>query len=78
MLIKVQLTPWAKVEKCEKIIDIFGEEIYKIKINAKPIDWEANKSLVDFLSKYFNIAKSNIKIVQWFTSRNKLIELVGL
>ena len=75
MLLNIQVVPWSKKESLEKKNDLFGNEVYKIKLNAKPIDWEANKSLVDFLSKYFNISKSNIKIIKWHTSRLKLVSL---
>jgi len=75
MIINVHLTPGAKQEKVDKQIDLMWNEIYKIWIREKPIQWEANKSLIEFLSKYFNIAKSWIKILSWMKSRNKRIEI---
>ncbi|HCB52159.1 TPA: hypothetical protein DEP21_06435 [Patescibacteria group bacterium] len=38
--------------------------MYKVWVNAKPIDGEANKALIAFLSTYFNVAKSDITIIR--------------
>lgn len=46
----------------------------KIKITAQPIENKANKALIEFLSKYFSVPKSKIKITKGFTSKNKTIE----
>ena len=45
----------------------------KIKITAQPIENKANKALVEFLSKQFKIAKSNIEIIKGETSKEKTI-----
>ena len=37
---------------------------YKIKITAAPVDGEANKKLIEVISKYFDVAKSCIIIVK--------------
>jgi uncharacterized protein len=49
---------------------------YKIKLTAAPVDGEANKKLIAFLSKEFNISKSKIVIIKGETSRNKIIGIV--
>ena len=46
----------------------------KIKITAQPIENKANKALIEFLSKYFSVPKSKIKITKGLTSKNKTIE----
>ena len=45
----------------------------KIKLKAPPVDGEANKELIKFLSKEWKIPKSKIKIVKGLTSRTKTI-----
>jgi uncharacterized protein (TIGR00251 family) len=60
-----------------EIIGELPDGTLKIKLKAPPVDGEANKELIKFLSKEFNIAKSKIKIVKGETSRNKVIEIDG-
>ncbi len=48
-------------------------EFVKIKITAQPIDGKANKALVEFLSKYFKIPKTSIKILKGETSKEKTV-----
>jgi uncharacterized protein (TIGR00251 family) len=43
---------------------------YRVNIDAKPIDGEANMALEKFLSKYF---KRRVRIISGFRSRKKLL-----
>ncbi len=52
----------------------FGDHL-KIKIKAKPIEGEANIELINFLSKEFKIAKSEIEIISGDTARYKRVKL---
>ncbi len=76
MKINIKTIPGAKKEEIIDLgEDLFGTKSYKVKINAKPIDGEANTRLVEVLSKYFNVPKRKIKILTWFTSRDKVIDI---
>lgn len=46
-----------------------------VKINAPAVDGKANKELINFLSDYFNLKKSHIKILKGEKSRIKLISI---
>lgn len=46
-----------------------------IAIHAKPSDGEANNALIIFLSKLFNLPKTQIKMVRGQTSRYKQVLL---
>ncbi len=46
---------------------------YKINLKAKPIEGEANKELIKFLSKEL---KKNVRIVSGFTNKEKIIEVL--
>ena len=48
---------------------------YRVKITAAPVDGEANKKVIAFLSKEWNIPKSKITIVKGETSKDKIIEI---
>ena len=68
LLIRIRIVP--NSSKNEIILE---EEFIKIKITAQPIENKANKALVEFLSKTFKIAKSNIEIVKGDTSKEKTL-----
>ena len=68
---KIYLQPGAK--KTE-IIGKHADAI-KIKVHARPIDGEANKALIDFLSQISSIPKSRISIQSGEKSRFKKISV---
>ena len=47
----------------------------KIYLTVPPVDGEANKKVIELLSKEFGIAKSLIQIVKGKTSKQKVIEI---
>lgn len=49
------------------------KQAYKIRLKAKPIEGEANKELIKFLSKEL---KKNIRIISGFRNKEKIIELL--
>ncbi len=77
MKILVQAKPWSKKIEIKYIWkDLLTDlDIYSIKLIAKPIKWEANKQLIEILSDYFKVSKSNIKILKWNSTKYKLIEI---
>lgn len=50
-----------------------NKEAYKISLNAKPIEGEANKELIKFLSKEL---KKQVRIISGFRNKEKIIELL--
>lgn len=69
LLIKIRISPNASKNQI-----MLGNEIIKLKVTAQPIENKANKALIEFLSKYFSVPKSKIKITKGLTSKNKTIE----
>lgn len=53
-------------------------DILKLKLTAQPIENKANKALIEFLSKHYKVAKSNIEILKGHTSKDKKILIRGL
>ncbi|MBP3847181.1 YggU family protein [bacterium] len=68
ILATIKISPNAKSNEIIKT-----ENEVKIKITAQPIDGKANRGLIEFLSKYFKIPKTSIKIVKGETSREKTL-----
>jgi uncharacterized protein len=50
----------------------------KIAVTSAPVDGEANAALIEFLSKTFKIARSDVKIISGLTGRRKTISLWGV
>jgi len=50
----------------------------KIKLTSPPVEGEANRRCIEFLSKRFRIAKSNLEIIKGEKSKDKLIKIIGL
>lgn len=50
----------------------------KIKVTAPPVDSAANELLVEFLADLLGISKSSVQILKGQTSRNKVVQIVGL
>lgn len=61
----------------QKISVVKEGEVLKVKIDAPPVNGRANKRLIEILSEYFNVPLRDIRIVSGFTSRNKIVEIIG-
>lgn len=70
ILIRIKIVP-----NSSKNDIILEDEFIKIKVTAQPIENKANKALIEFLSKKFKIAKTNIEIVKGETSKEKTLFL---
>lgn len=68
LIIRIKIVP--NSSKNDIIIE---DEFIKVKVTAQPIENKANKALIEFLSKSFKIAKSNIEILKGDTSKDKTI-----
>ncbi|HBU06571.1 MAG TPA: YggU family protein [Candidatus Magasanikbacteria bacterium] len=71
-IIKIKVTPRSSKNE---IVETMSDGTIKIKLKAPPVDGEANKELIKFLSTEWKIPKSKIKIVKGQTSRTKTIEI---
>lgn len=50
----------------------------KIRLQAPPVDGEANEACIRFLAKFFSVARKQVKIISGFTGRQKIVEIEGL
>lgn len=69
IIFNVKLVPNSSFSK---IVD-YTQEYVRIKISAPPIENKANKELIDFCSKLFDVNKSKLKIVSGDKSKLKKI-----
>ena len=67
LLLKVRVQPRASKDE---IIGIQNNQL-KIRLTAPPVDGEANKHLICFLSKIFKVAKSRIRLISGQSGQEK-------
>jgi len=49
---------------------------YIVKVSSSRREGKANKELIDILSEYLKVPKSNIRIVSGQKSKNKILEVL--
>ena len=70
MFIKVTVTPKAKVNLIEKLLD--GS--FKIKTTAPAVNNQANEAVIKMVANYLKIAPSLVSIKRGQTNKHKLLE----
>jgi len=74
IIVKVKIVPGSAKNK---IVGAYNDAL-KIVITVPPVDGKANKKCIAYLAKYFDVAKSKIKIILGQTSKNKLIKIYDI
>jgi len=73
VLLNCRLQPKASKDEFSQVV---GDQI-KIRITAPPVDGKANKHLIKFLAKQFNVTQDSVCIVSGENSRQKRIKILG-
>ncbi len=71
MIIKIKV----KLRKKEAKVREVAENTYEVSLKSSPIENKANLELIDLLSKYFNVSKSNLKFKSGQYNKEKVIEI---
>lgn len=58
-----------------EIVGEMADGTLKVKLTAAPVDGQANKQLIQLLSKHFDVPKSNIDIIKGQTSKHKIVQI---
>ena len=72
MKITVRVTPRSSREGVEPT----GPNEYRVRVNAPPVEGEANAAVIRVLADHFGIPKSRVAIVRGLRGRTKLIEIL--
>lgn len=56
-------------------VEKIGENEYKVRVHAKPVDGKANADVVESLAEFFDVPKSRVRIVAGLTSKRKTVEI---
>lgn len=77
MRIHVHVVPGSKKQSVEKQgTDIYGHDIYKVKIAEKPVDGAANLWIRHVLADHFSVPIRNVTIISGQTLREKIIDIL--
>ncbi len=72
MKIKIRVVPRSSKNE---VVGPMSDGAIKVKLTAPPVDGKANESLIQLLSKHYDVKKDKIKIVSGLTSKNKIVEI---
>lgn len=71
MKISVFVKIKSKVESIEQALD--GS--YVVRVNARPVEGEANTRIIELLAEYFKVPKKSITILSGHSSKKKIIQI---
>lgn len=71
MKINIYVKIKSKVEGVEQLAD--GS--YVIRVNARPVEGEANSRVLELIANYFKVSKKSVTIVSGHASKRKIIEI---
>ena len=71
MKLFVKAKPGARENSIKKI----SETEYEVSVKEPPIQGRANAAIIELLSDYFKVPKSEVKIISGFAARKKIIEI---
>lgn len=54
-------------------VELTAPNVLRVRINAKPINGEANRRLIEILADYFDVPKSYIEIKAGNTFKQKIV-----
>ena len=72
MQIRVRVTTNSR----KVVVSRLGEFDFEVRVDARPSEGKANKRLIEILSEYFGVSKSNVRILKGQKSREKIVEVI--
>jgi hypothetical protein len=76
-LIHKKITVSVKTNKPENKIEEITDSLYEVTLKSSPINGKANKELIEVMSNYLKVAKSQIEIKAGKTSKTKVLAIYG-
>ncbi len=75
----IRLTPGASADHIDGWgVDADGRPVLKVRVRARPIEGEANETLIKLLAKALGVPKSAVAIQRGGQSRTKMVGVEGL
>jgi len=73
MRISVKAKPNSREEKIEKLDD----SSFVVSVKEPPVQGQANEAIIRALADYFNVSRSQVRIISGWISRQKILEIIG-
>ncbi len=73
--LQIRLTPGAKRTGWQ---GLWNGTHWRVAVQARAVDNQANEALIKFLSKEIGVPPKNITIIHGATSRQKTVEILGI
>jgi uncharacterized protein (TIGR00251 family) len=71
LLLAVHVQPGAK---STETVGIHGDRL-KVRLAAPPVDGKANKALIEWAQKFFQVSKRDVELVRGQSSRQKTLRI---
>ena len=71
MILNVKVIPKAKTNHIQEV----NAGCLKVHLKAPPVNGKATKELIEILSEYYKVKRSQISIIRGERSRNKIVEI---
>jgi uncharacterized protein (TIGR00251 family) len=71
----IRVTPRASHNE---VVEVLGDGTVKIRLTAPPVEGQANRALLEFLSEILKVSPSRLEIVAGTTGRDKLVSILDL
>ncbi len=71
--IAIRVIPKSRHQKLK-----FEGDTLKVWVQSPPIEGRANDELIEVLAKNLKVSKIDIAIISGFSSKNKLVDIVGV
>lgn len=59
------------------VAGVYGDAL-KVKLTSAPVEGKANEELIELLSDFFKVKKSDIRILRGSSSKRKSVEIAGV
>lgn len=74
MKIIVRVEPQSRERGVEKI----GDQCFKVRTTKPAKEGKANQDVIELLSRYFSVSKSDIEIISGHRAKEKIVTIDGL
>jgi len=65
----------AKPRAKDNFVRKIDEDNFKVYVTSPPIKGLANKAIINLLAKYFEVSKSQVRLISGFSAKNKIFEI---
>lgn len=72
---KISVT--AKTKSKMEGVELLQDNTYIVRVNVPPIEGRANKRIIELLSEFLKVPKSQIELVSGVKSKHKIFKIHG-